>query len=98
LFEKFSTFIEWAVKIEAGTDRVTHYMDDFYFTGVSDEKNFKSCSHIVRCFENVCKKLGVPLAAEKSVGPVTKITYLGLEIDSVTQLISIPQEKLASIL
>ena len=41
--------------------------------------------------------MGVPLAADKSVGPVTKLVYLGLEIDSIRQCVSIPPEKLLAI-
>ncbi len=94
-FEKFSTFIEWVVKREAATDRVSHYADDFIFVG--DESGISSCARLVAQFENVCQKLGVPLAKEKSVGPTTKITYLGLEIDSVKQVIAVPQNKLEDI-
>lgn len=50
-----------------------------------------------RSFQNTCKKLGVPLSPEKEVGPVTKITYLGLEIDSENLVISIPHDKLSKI-
>ena len=97
LFEKFSTFIEWVVKREAATDRVTHYADDFFMTGVADESSSRSCSRLVSKFEQVCDRLGVPLAKEKSVGPTTKITYLGLEIDSERQIIAVPDKKLLDI-
>ncbi len=96
-FEKFSTFIEWAVKREAVTDNITHYADDFLIIGSADESDDSSCSHLVSIFEDVCQKLGVPLAKDKSVGPTTKLTYLGLEIDSVRQMIVIPHEKLIAI-
>jgi len=97
LFEKFSTFIEWVVKKEASTDNVTHYMDDFFLVGLSDENKQNSCAQLVSRFEGVCEKLGVPLAKDKSVGPVSKITYLGLEIDAANQLVAVPHEKLIKI-
>jgi hypothetical protein len=97
-FEKFSTFLEWAAKKEACSERITHYADDFFMAGVADESHKSSCVHIIKSFEKVCEKLGVPLAREKSLGPSTKMVYLGLEIDSVSQKKkSIPQGKLASI-
>ena len=37
------------------------------------------------------------IASEKSVGPTTKLTYLGLEIDSSKQEISVPPDKISSI-
>jgi hypothetical protein len=33
-------------------------------------------------FSTVCDELGVPLAAEKTIGPATVIIFLGLEIDT----------------
>ena len=38
--------------------------------------------------------LGVPLATDKLEGPVQKITYLGIEIDSRDMTIRLPQDKL----
>jgi len=97
LFETFSTFLEWAAKKKAGSDMITHYADDFFFAGVSDEQSNLSCAKLVARFEQLCQELGVPLAKEKSVGPSTKIVYLGLEIDSIRQVIAIPGKKLADI-
>ena len=97
-FEKFSTFLEWVVRQEANTKRLIHYMDDYFCCGLADESSSSSCKYVLNCFEQVCAKLGVPLSAEKTVGPVTKLVFLGLEIDSVKQLVTVPQEKLVSII
>ena len=96
LFEKFSTFLEWVIKQVSGSSMVSHFADDFFFTGRQDSSKF-SCKKVLDCFLNVCEKLGVPLASEKSVGPVTKITYLGLEIDALHQKVRVPVDKLVSI-
>ena len=45
-------------------------------------------------FTDICKELGVPLAEDKSIGPVTVLTFLGLEINTEEMLIKIPQNKL----
>jgi hypothetical protein len=42
--------------------------------------------------------LNVPLATDKTVGPTTQLTYLGIEIDSSKMEIRLPAEKLAAIL
>ena len=94
-FELFSTFLEWVVKEEANTEWVSHYCDDFILVGF--EEGRKSCHQLVSCFERVCSELGVPLAHDKSVGPTTKLVYLGLEIDTIKQAVSIPNEKLIAI-
>lgn len=98
-FELFSTFIEWVVRREAGSNAIIHYMDDFCLVGGPGEGGGRgpSCADLVNCLGNVCKELGVPLAPDKSVGPTTKLVFLGLEIDSVKQLISVPPAKLSAI-
>jgi hypothetical protein len=44
-------------------------------------------------FTEVCSQLGVPIADDKTEGPSTRITYLGLLIDTEKMLIQIPDEK-----
>ena len=44
--------------------------------------------------QSAFSELGVPLALEKIIDPSTKITYLGIEIDSVANSIRLPMEKL----
>ena len=96
-FELFSSFLEWVVIREAGSDMVVHFVDDFCFISSANTSSKQSCHKLVECFEQVCKRLGVPLATDKSVGPTTKLVYLGLEIDSVRQIVSIPEDKLLKI-
>ena len=96
-FEMFSSFLDWVVRQEVGSDKVIHYMDDFLFVGCADVSNKLSCQRLVTGFERVCKKLGVPLAANKSVGPTSCLVFLGLEIDSIRQTVSIPSDKLEKV-
>ena len=42
----------------------------------------------------LCSELGVPLAEEKTVGPSTVITFLGIELDSVKFEARLPKDKL----
>ena len=42
----------------------------------------------------VCAELGVPLALDKLEGPTTKLTFLGIEIDTEAGVLSLPEEKL----
>ena len=44
-------------------------------------------------FKNLCAEIGVPLAEDKTVGPTTCLTFLGLEIDTVQMLVKIPASK-----
>ena len=98
LFEKFSTFLEWATKRAANSDKISHFADDFIFVGLEDKASPLSCQKLVETFHQVCKDLGVPLAMAKSVGPTSKLIYLGLEIDSIKQVVSIPETKIIAII
>ena len=98
-FEAFSTFLEWVAKKESGSDLICHYMDDFFFVGgpLGGGGHLTSCHQLVASFERICKKFGVPLAKDKSVGPLSKLVFLGLEIDAVNQVVSVPAAKLVRI-
>ena len=96
LFETFSSLIEWSARENAHGDRILHYCDDFFIFGGSGEGK-QSCAHALHSFIATCKQLGVPLASDKTEGPVSKITYLGLEIDARNQLVRIPPTKLSAI-
>ena len=95
LFETFSTFLEWVVKKEIGIDSICHYADDFLL--VSSNSRL-SCSHALLKFKEICHRLGVPLAEDKTVGPTSNIVFLGLQIDSELMTISIPLVKITAII
>ena len=91
---KFSSFIQWLAQTEAQTGLVMHYLDDYLFIG---KKGSRDCRILLETFHLICQHLGVPIAHEKTEGPITKIVFLGLEIDSVNQTITIPLNKLKEI-
>lgn len=62
-FEQFSTFLQWAVTHETNTDNLDHYLDDFFFTGEATKNDWKN---LMTVFANVCLRLGVPIADEKT--------------------------------
>ena len=71
-----------------------HYLDDFVFAG---EENSERCKTLMNYFLSISQELGIPIVDEKSIGPVTVLTLLGLEIDTEDMAIRIPQEKLESL-
>ena len=75
---------------------ISHYADDYIFVGVKGQSQ-GSCSYLFERFSSLCQELGVPLATEKSIGPTSKLVYLGLEINSAQQSVSIPEDKVKSI-
>lgn len=48
-------------------------------------------------FSHICKDLGVPIAADKTEGPTTNITYLGLGINTSSQTLFIQHDKVKSL-
>jgi hypothetical protein len=84
-FEHFSTFIHWLVSQEHGSQNSDHYLDDFFFAG--------HCKRLMKTFDRVCERLGVPIAKEKTEGPMTKMEYLGLTLDTIEMWVKIPDNK-----
>ena len=62
-------FLEYRIRLTANTPSVTRYLDDFLFMGRSSA----SCLHLLLDFRSMCATLGVPLAPEKTEGPVQAI-------------------------
>ena len=65
------------------------YLDDFLFCA----PNTQNCNSLVRCFLNICKKLNVPVALEKTEWATNTIMFLGLVLNGKTFRLSIPNEK-----
>lgn len=90
IFERFSDALLFIFKKSHPNALITKYLDDFLFMSPS----YKETYSYLRDFQLMCHQLGVPLAPNKTVFPTTKITYLGIQIDSVTRQLSIPQSKI----
>ena len=52
------------------------------------------CERDLNVLREVCGELGVPLASHKCEGPTTRLTFLGIEIDTTRGLLRLPAEKL----
>jgi hypothetical protein len=52
------------------------------------------CKALPEVFHETCQHLGVPIAHEKTEGPVTEIVFLGLQINTQKQTVTIPMDKL----
>ena len=89
-FNVVADALEWCLRAD-GIRHVFHYLDDFMVLGApgSDE-----CSRALEKLRSRCTELGIPLAAHKCEGPSTKITFLGIVIDTSVGELSLPAEKL----
>ena len=91
LFEKFATFLEWELKRRSNSENVVHYLDDFLVAGAAHSND---CAYLMSEFKGMCEQFGVPMAEEKTIGPTSVLTFLGLEINTNHMTVSIPQDKL----
>lgn len=90
VFEEFATFLNWLAIIKSHVDTlIDYYLDDFIFAG----HNASVCKDTMSTFHSICHDIGVPLAEDKTVGPTTCLTFLGLEIDTIEMLVRVPHPK-----
>ena len=89
IFEMFARVMEWAFRKRTNWPFVTHYLDDFFFA----HRSYVGCATLMHTFEELCNFVGAPLSSSKTVGPSTCLTFLGLSLDTVSQVVSIPSEK-----
>ena len=89
LFEEFSSALEYLVAFHTH-QKVIHVLDDFLFLA----KNQADCQIGLHYFLDLCKKVGVPIAHEKTVFLTTNLTFLGIELDTITQIARLPDDKI----
>ncbi len=68
-----------------------HYLDDFLIMGQPESPR---CGVALQATLQLCSDLGLQVAAEKTEGPVTTLTFLGIEIDSRLCQLRLPRDKL----
>lgn len=95
LFNQFADALEWILRSNYGLKWVIHYLDDYLILG---PPNSDLCRQFLQDFLSVCSVLGIPVAMEKVEGPLTILTFLGLELDSGMQQIRLTQGRLIEIL
>ena len=91
IFSDFADILQWILQNWALIEFLLHYLDDFFLTGPPESD---ICQNNLSKAEMLCAELGVPLAEEKTVGPSTVITFLGIELDSIRFEARLPQDKL----
>ena len=72
---------------------VISYLDDFLVIEETHEKCYQGYQILLELLQN----LGFHINWKKVAEPAQKMTFLGVEIDSVSQQLSLPQEKLQEV-
>lgn len=91
IFERFSSSLHWVCKSYMLEGMIFHILDDFLIVAQSADTR---ASYLKR-FLAICSEVDLPMAPEKkTVGPVTCLTFHGIELDTVMQEARLPKEKL----
>ena len=93
LWEKFASFLHWAVVTASHNSHIQHYLDDFLF----GEPAINKSGHTLQSFKDVCKTFGIPVALDKTCPPTTCITFLGIEFDTIKMVMRLPKDKLVEL-
>ena len=93
IFAAVADALAWIMSTN-GVTRQLHYLDDFLILG---PPNSNECAASLQSALEVCRRLGVPVASHKTEGPATRLTFLGIQIDTEAMQLSLAQEKLTRI-
>ena len=88
-FQRFSNAIRHIVKSRTVQDLV-NYLDDYFFVALLA----LACNNQVKTFLAVCHEVNFPVSLEKTFWASTKLTFLGMLIDTIRQVVMIPTEKI----
>lgn len=94
IFTAFSTALKWIAMEKLRAKYVVHILDDFLFLGPARSPR---CNEDLDNFISMCNKLGVPIKAEKTERACTKLTFMGLELDSENMVARLPDDKLVKL-
>ena len=89
IFNTVADTLQWI--LESQGVRCLHYLDDFFLVGRPDSQE---CAQALARALEMCARLGVPIAVHKTEGPFLRLTFLGIEIDTETGQVRLPEEKL----
>ncbi len=92
IFEEFSTALQWILVNKLHVSHTLHMVDDFLLLG----KTFEQAKLALEIFQELCSFLGVPLATNKTFGPVTRLPFLGVDLCTITMSAYVPLDKLIS--
>ena len=88
LFQKITDAISFLV-FRKTLKKNVNYLDDFLFIAF-----LKWCCDMqVQEFLNICQKINLPVALEKTMWGATTLTFLGLLLNSTNQVVCIPRDK-----
>ena len=89
LFSALTDGLMWILHSK-GVQWGLHYLDDFLLLGTAGSPD---CQAALDTTLGACERLGLPVAPEKTEGPCTRLTFLGIKIDTVANQLRLPRDK-----
>ena len=89
IFQELSNAIAWLVQYRTKKPNV-NYLDDYLFAAAIK----RLCDLQINMFLQICEEISFLVALEKTFWGTTRLTFLGLLLDTVRQVICIPMDKL----
>ena len=88
-FQRVSNAISHLVQYRIGKSNV-NYLDDFLFAAMVR----MLCNNQIRAFIEICETIGMPVNLDKTYWATSILVFLGLLINTETQTVSIPTNKI----
>ena len=95
IFNRLASAIHWILQNNYNVHHLLHYLDDFLTAGPAGSPE---CQHNLDSMIQVCNRINAPIKPEKVAQHTTQITFLGIQIDTMTMTVSITKERKLSIL
>ena len=90
LFNQLAEALEWILIHNYEIANLIHYLDDFFTAG---SPHSQECHNNMSFMASLCARVNAPLKAEKTEGPTTTLTFLGIELNSATMTASISADR-----
>jgi hypothetical protein len=90
IFDRFASMVSWILENNYAIKPILHLLDDFITIVPPTVDAQRQMDTMLGVFES----LGIPLSARKTVGPVTCLEYLGIELSTTDMVARLPADKL----
>ena len=90
LFNQLADALEWVLHHNYNITHIIHYLDDFFTAG---PPHSNKCQQHMQAMSQACSNINIPLKQEKTEGPATSLSFLGVLLDSVEMKASITSQR-----
>lgn len=88
IFQQFSNSLAHIVQFKTGQE-LDWYLDDYFFVHLLKT----NCDWQITVFLGICKEINFPVSEDKTVWGQQEIVFLGLLLNTILQIVSIPEDK-----